>query len=145
MTLSDGVHAAVHGNCRGPIPGLWHRGRAGPSAIGLICILAAGALAGCGMSEGPGILAVDPGQYAAYHCNDLVARLKQLLTREKDLRNLMDKASESTGGAVIGTLSYRTDYEAALSEEKLVRRIAAEKKCEIEVASPTYQSDQTIR
>jgi hypothetical protein len=143
MTLSDGVHAAVHGNCRGPVPGLWRRGRAGPRAIGLICVLAAGALAGCGMSEGPGTFAVDPGRYSVYHCNDLVARLNALLTQEKDLRNLMDKASEGTGGTVIGTLSYRTDYEAALSEEKLLRRTAAEKNCEL--ASPPYQSDQTIR
>jgi len=143
MTLSDGVHEAVHGNRVGPDPGLSRRGRAGPSVIGLICVLAAGALAGCGMSEGPGAFVVDPGRYSIYHCNDLVARLNALLTQEKDLRNLMDKASEGTGGTVIGTLSYRTDYEAALSEEKLLRRTAAEKNCEF--ASPTYQSDQTIR
>jgi hypothetical protein len=144
MTLSDGVDAAVPGNSRGPVAGLWRRRGSRLSAIGLTGVLAAGALAGCGISEqGIGTLALDPGRYALYHCNDLVERLKGLMNREKELRNLMDKASESTGGALIGALSYRTDYETTLSDEKLVRRVAAEKNCAL--GPPTYQSDQTIR
>jgi len=143
MTLSDGVHQAVHGHRRGPGAGLSRRRRAGLSAIGLICVLAAGALAGCGMSEGIGTLAVDPGRYSAYHCNDFVARLKDLLAQQKNLRNLIDKASEGGGGAVIAALSYRANYETVLSEEKVLRRTAAEKNCEL--GAPTYQSDQTIR
>jgi len=126
MRLSDGVHESMHGR-----------------VIGLICVLAAFALAGCGMSEEVGMLTVDPGRYSAYHCNDLATRWKELLKREKDLRSLMDKASESEGGAVIGSVAYRADYDNVLGEEKLVQRTAAEKKCE--PVSPSYQSDQTIR
>jgi hypothetical protein len=111
---------------------------------GLIGLLAAGALAGCGISEGGiGTLGVDPGKYALYHCNDLLTRRDALVAKQKELRDLMDKASEGTGGAVIGALAYRTDYETALSEEKLLRRVAAEKKCDL--GPPVYQSDQTIR
>jgi len=148
MTLSDGVDAAVPGNSRGPVAGLWRRRGSRLSAIGLTGVLAAGALAGCGISEqGIGTLALDPGRYALYHCNDLVARLKGLMNREKELGNLMDKAGETTGGAVIGALSYRTEYESVLSDQKLVRRVAAEKKCDLGPLGPppTYQSDQTIR
>ncbi len=144
MTLSDDVDTAVPGNGRGPVAGLWRRAGARRRAIGLIGVIAAGALAGCGISEGGlGTLALDPGRYALYHCNDLVARLKALTAREGELRNLMDKANESTGGALIGALSYRTDYETVLSDDKLVRRVAAEKNCAF--GPPTYQSDQTIR
>ncbi len=74
------------------------------------CALVALALTGCG-SYGAGSFIVDPGHYDAYHCKDLDTRAKALVTREKELRALMDKASESGGGAVIGALSYRTDYE----------------------------------
>jgi hypothetical protein len=100
------------------------------------------ALAGCGMSGDPGAFLVDPGRYNSYHCNDLVTRWKVLVAREKELHGLMDKAGEGGGGAVIGSLAYRTDYESVLSEERLLQRTAAEKNCGF---TPEFQSDQTIR
>jgi hypothetical protein len=103
--------------------------------------LACLALAGCGLSDGPGSLFVDPGQYSAYHCKDLATQWTTLLKREKDLRALMGKASEGGGGVVIGTLAYRSDYESVLTEKKLLQRDAAEKNCQL-VA--TYESDQSI-
>jgi hypothetical protein len=54
----------------------------------------------------------------------------------------MEKANQTTGGTVIGAMAYRADYESTLTEEKLVQRQAAEKKCEI---GTTFQSDQSIR
>jgi hypothetical protein len=111
----------------------------------LLCAAAAAAgmaLAGCGSSNGPGSWLVDPGRYEAYHCNDLVTRWKQLTDREKELRALMDKASQSGTGAVIGAVAYRTDYESVLTEQKLVQREANDKKCEL---TTTFQSDQSIR
>lgn len=107
-----------------------------------LSFLAAFALAGCGVSEEAGMLIVDPGRYSAYHCNDLAKRWKELLKRENELHALIDKANESEGGAVVGALAYRTDYESVLTEEKLVQRTATEKKCEI--GSSIYQSDQII-
>ena len=109
----------------------------------LLCAAAAGmTLAGCGLGNGPGSLLVDPGRYEAYHCNDLVTQWKALTAREKELRALMDKASQSGTGAVIGAVAYRTDYESVLTEEKLVQREANDKKCEL---TTTFQSDQSIR
>jgi hypothetical protein len=100
-------------------------------------------LAGCALGDGPGQFAVDPGRYELYHCNDFVRQLKDLQERESELRSLMAKASEGGGGAVIGALSYRADYDTVLSKQKLLMRTAAEKKCE--VALPTFQSDQAVR
>ncbi len=95
------------------------------------------------MSDGVGPYIVDPGRYSAYHCKDLVDRLKALTTRQTELRDLMAKASEGGGGTVIGTLSYRPEYEKDLGEEKVLRRTAADKKCALE--PPTFESDQSIR
>ena len=106
------------------------------------CALAGLLLAGCGLGNGPGSFLVDPGRYEVYRCNDLAARWRQLTDREKELRNLMDKASQSSTGAVIGAVTYRADYESTLTEQKLVQREAATKKCEL---TATYQSDQSIR
>jgi hypothetical protein len=109
--------------------------------VGLIVVGIA--LAGCALSEDPGQFGVDPGRYELYHCNDLAAQLKSLQARENELRSLMAKASEGGGGAVISALSYRADYETVLSQERLLQRTAAEKKCE--VAPPAVPSDQTVR
>ncbi len=86
---------------------------------------------------------VDPGRYSAYHCKELVDRLKELQTHETELRNLMDKASEGGGGTLIGGMSYRANYEKAVGEERVLRRTAAEKKCALE--PPPLESDQVIR
>jgi hypothetical protein len=142
MATSGGVHVPVQNSRRTLVNGFLRDGRAGWTATSLICTLAAGVLGGCSLRDGVGPYIVDPGRYSAYHCNDLVTRLKALLEQEQNLRNLMDKASEGGGGTVIGTLSYRADYEKALGDEKVLRRTAAEKKCEL--GPPTYQSDQII-
>lgn len=130
-------------------------------------VLIACALVGCSMNDGVGSFLIDPGHYSVYHCKDLVARLNALQAREKDLSNLMEQANAGPGGAIIGNLSYRADYENALGEEKVLRRAAAEKQCELlppapplspapaayspqvprstpATAVPAFQSDQTI-
>ncbi len=130
-----------------------------PSALGscrsagalhrlLACVVAA-ALSGC--SEGAGTLLIDPGRYSAYHCNDLAAQWKVLLARDKQLRELMDRADQGGGsGAVIGSLAYRTDYESVRSEERLLQRELAAKNCNSTTQTTTqtttqFQSDQAIR
>ena len=100
-----------------------------------------GAAAGCSTSLDTYL--VDPARYSAYHCKQLADRLKELQTRETDLRNLMDKASEGAGGTVIVGMSYRADYEKNVGEEKVLRRTAADKKCALE--GPAFESDQVIR
>ncbi len=101
----------------------------------------AGAAAGCSTSVDTYL--VDPGHYTAYHCTQLTDRLKELQTRENELRNLTDKASEGGGGALIGGMSYRANYEKAVGEEKVLRRTAADKKCAID--APVLESDRVIR
>ena len=108
----------------------------------IVLNIAALAVAACGLSDGPGAIWVEPGKFTYYHYDDLARRWKQLIARENELRNLMERANESTAGAVIGSIAYRGDYEAALTKEKMVQRTAGEKKCGL---TPDYQSDHTIR
>lgn len=105
-------------------------------------LLATAMLAGCGLSDGIGELMVDPARYDGYHCNELAGQWKGLVAREKQLRNLIDKADGGGGGTVIGALAYRGDYQTVLEQEKVLQRAAAAQKCQL---VPTYTSDQTIR
>jgi hypothetical protein len=102
------------------------------------------ALGGCGSlrTDGVASLAVDPARYEGFHCKDLVGQWNGLVAREKQLRNLIDKASEGGGGTVIATVAYRGDYDTVLEQEKVLKRTAAEKNCELE---HSYNSDQGIR
>jgi len=86
-------------------------------------------------------------------------KLAGIQQRQHELSNLMARASDGAGGALIGTMSYRADYESAIEEEKVLRRAAAEKKCNLPppvpsvtpsppaapAAPPVLQSDQAIR
>ena len=84
-------------------------------------------------------------------------QLAGIQQRQHDLSNLMARASEGGGGALIGTMTYRTDYEKAIDEEKVLRRVAAGKNCNLPPPAPTapippaapavptvLQSDQAI-
>jgi hypothetical protein len=100
-------------------------------------------LAGCGVgTDGMASLSVDPAKYSGYHCKELVGQWKGLVAREKQLRDLIDKASEGGGGTVIAAVAYRGDYDTVLQQEKVLKRTAAEQNCEL---TPNYSSDQTIR
>jgi hypothetical protein len=111
-------------------------------------------LAGCSTSSS---LLVDPGHYSAYHCDAMPEKLKEIQKRQQELSNLVTRANDGGGGALIGTIAYRADYENAIGEEKVLRRAAAEKNCNLPPPEPAvaptpaaygpqpaFQSDQGI-
>jgi hypothetical protein len=107
-------------------------------------VAAAVALGGCGSlrSDGVASLAVDPARYEGYHCKELASQWGNLIAREKQLRNLIDKANDGGGGTVVAMVAYRSDYDTVLEQQKVLKRTAAEKNCELE---HSYNSDQSIR
>ena len=105
------------------------RGLALPRDVGVLAVLA-GVLCGCAGHDS-GAFLIDPGRYDLYKCDDFAARWKLVSAREKELRGLMDRASQTGGGAVVGSLAYRTEYEEVLSDERLMQRTAAAKNCAV--------------
>jgi hypothetical protein len=142
--MTDGGCGSAHNFRRKQAIGRSRLRCARPPALGLLCgLFVIVALGGCSLSDGVGPYIADPGRFSAYRCKDLIDRLKTITAREKQFRELMDKANEGGGGSVIGALSYRPDYEKQLGDEKVLRRTAAEKKRALE--PPTFESDQSIR
>lgn len=130
-------------------PALNRSGIASAAYRTLAIVLVAAALAGCG-SDGMSALLVDPARFDGYGCKDLVSQWQALLTREKQLRNLINRADDSAGGVVIGALTYRSEYQTVLEQEKVLQRAAAAQKCQlVSAATPsptsTFSSDQVIR
>jgi hypothetical protein len=104
--------------------------------------LALVALTGCSSSNGLAALNIDPGHYSVFRCPQLQTRMKELDERIKRFSDLMQKADDGPGGEVIGTLTYRANYEDTIAERNLVLQTAAEKHCSME---QPFQSDQSIR
>jgi hypothetical protein len=75
----------------------------------------------------------DPAKFDFLDCKDLNEREKILAKREQEMRELMDKASQGTGGAVANALAYRTDYLNVRGELKQVRAVVQRKECALDV------------
>lgn len=97
-----------------------------PVAFGAIaaCVL----LGACSSAED---IFVAPGKYAIYNCKVIEAQGRTSSARERELKGLMDKASQGSGGAVVNALAYRNEYIATQGELKQLEQAAVEKKCDI--------------
>jgi hypothetical protein len=111
-----------------------------PAGLLLLLLLL---LAGCSsLSDTSFTVFADPGKYTYYSCDQINAQTKQWISREQDLRALMDKAEQSEGGAVVNVLAYRADHVAATEELKILEKTARNKNCN---PPPSWGSNSAIR
>ena len=71
----------------------------------------------------------DPGKYQFSSCESLVNQRKTLANKEEEIRLLMDKAEQSSGGAVVNVFAYKADYAAVNEELRLIDSAARAKNC----------------
>ena len=69
---------------------------------------------------GPVTVFVDPGKYQFYNREQLAGQLKLL----------MDKAEQGTGGTVVNVIAYQADYVTAREELKVIDATARAKNCD---------------
>src|SRR5690348_4616925 len=81
-------------------------------AVSLISALVAAALTGgCSVTEqGTARLLVAPGSYEFYSCPQLVNAAQSFRSRQRELENLMAKASVDAAGRMMSEVTYRPDY-----------------------------------
>ena len=116
---------------------------AAPLAGALAASGLAVALAACSTANDSSFTVfADPAKYLYYSCPQLAAQKKHWTTREQELQQLMDKAEQGAGGAVVNLIAYRADHVAATEELKLLDRMTREKKCE---TPASWQSNSVIR
>jgi hypothetical protein len=88
-------------------------------------------LAGCStIGDSSLTLFADPGKYQYSTCEQLAGQRKNWSSRQEELRLLMDKAEQSTGGAIVNVLAYKADYVAASEELKVLESAARSKNCD---------------
>jgi hypothetical protein len=94
-------------------------------------LLAAACLSACSsMSDNPLTIFADPGKYQYNTCEQIAGQRKYWSTREQELKLLMDKAEQGTGGAVVNVLAYKADRVAASEELKVLETTARSKNCD---------------
>jgi len=109
----------------------------------LVAIIVPILLAGCASAiESQFTLFADPGKYEWYSCDQLVPQRQLWESKEKQLKLLMDKAKQSTGGSAISVVVYQGDYVAAREELQVIDVTARGKECKM---PGDWQSDSVIR
>ena len=88
-------------------------------------------LAACASSalENPFTVFADPGQYEFLNCEQLAAQRTARKAREQELKLLMDRAEQSTGGDFVNLIAYKADYVTAREDLKVIEATARVKKC----------------
>jgi hypothetical protein len=96
----------------------------------LPALLVTALLGGCALAtDDLANVFVDPTKYDLYSCAELAKRREEVSKREQELRGLMDKAEQGTGGVVASALAYRTDYLNARGELRLLQDVSQRKDC----------------
>ena len=113
-------------------------------ALKLSACAALSLLAGCASTAGgpAATFLADPGKYQFSSCEQLAKHRQQWSSREQELRLLMDRAEQSTGGAFVNVLAYKADYVAASEELKVVEDTARTKNCN---TPQSWQSNSVVR
>ena len=70
-----------------------------------------------------------PEKFQFLRCEDIAKRLVAAQARERELRGLMDRAGEDTGGSAVNMFVYQPDYRTVQSELRQLHETAMEKQC----------------
>jgi hypothetical protein len=99
--------------------------------IMLLGIAAAFPFAACvPPAMGPVTIFADPGKYEYFSCELLSTSRKTWAERELELKLLMDRAEQSSGGAFVNMIAYQSDYVAAREELKVIDETRRAKRCD---------------
>ena len=108
-----------------------------PLRVAALCAL----LTGCASSDGPYVFA-DAGKYQFHNCEQLATASKQKHERQRELKELIDKAEQGAGGVVVSAFAYRSDYVAVNEDLRIIESTARSKNC---VTPSTWQSNRAIQ
>ena len=115
-----------------------------PPASHIAGVLLAGALlAGCSSTgDNPLTIFADPGQYQYSTCEQLAGQRQHWAGREQELKQLMDKADQGAGGAIVNMLAYKADYVSAGEQLKVIEATARAKNCQ---TPSSWRSNSVVR
>ncbi|HEY5607332.1 MAG TPA: hypothetical protein VIM38_03240 [Alphaproteobacteria bacterium] len=99
--------------------------------LAVLAVLSALGLAGCGsISDQTAASAlVAPGKYDIYTCQDIEQRTRSTRARQLELEQLMTRAAQAPGGALVNAIAYRSESLQAQGELEQLAKSSADKRC----------------
>ena len=79
----------------------------------------------------------EPGRYDFLDCTSIAERITKASDREKQLAQLMTRASEAADGAIVNAIAYQDEYNTARANLRSLRKAAEVKKCQLPEPLPT--------
>lgn len=102
------------------------------------CVILAGCASG---GDGPMFFA-DAGKYRYHNCEQLATAATKQSERQRQLKELIDKAEQAPGGQLVSLMAYRTDYVAVNEDLQVLETAARAKNCP---TPSSWQSNSAIR
>jgi hypothetical protein len=96
--------------------------------IAIVCL--AVSLTGC-TSEQLSSTMVKPGKFSIYNCDQIAANGRAQVSRERELKALIDKAAQGPGGELAIALAYRNEYLSVQGDLRELEAAAVDKKCKM--------------
>ncbi len=88
------------------------------------------------------MLFADPGKYEYHTCEQIMAAGRSNTEREVKLRQLIEKAEQGAGGALVSTVAYRGEYRTVVEELAVIDTVLRRKKCQ---TPPSWRSNTAIQ
>jgi hypothetical protein len=115
---------------------------AGLGRATLLALVLLGAV-GCSTSSNVSVmLFADPGKYEYHTCDQILKAGTAVAAREAKLRELIQKAEQSSGGALVGTLAYRGEHRTVVEELGVIEVASRRKNC---LTPPSWRSTTAIQ
>lgn len=86
--------------------------------------------AACAGGFDPGYSVVTQDRFDFMECPEIIGHRNNWTAREKQLRDLVEKAESSPGGFIVGATAYRSELMQARTHLRLVQKTAQEKGCD---------------
>ena len=86
--------------------------------------------AACAGGFDPGYSVVTQDRFDFMACPEIISQRNTWTTREKQLRDLVEKAESSPGGIIVSATAYRSELLHARTHLRLVQQAAQEKGCD---------------
>ncbi len=93
------------------------------SVLALLALVAFGAAACSTSSNFQVMLFADPGKYEYHTCDQILKAGEGVAERELKLRELIQKAEQGAGGAIVSTVAYRGEYRTVVEELAVIDRV----------------------
>ena len=106
----------------------------GSLRLHLIAISALVAVAGC-TSHDLVTSASRPGKFRLYSCDQLDKRGAELVKRERELNDLMQKARQGAGGEIAIAIAYQNEYNIVLGDLRELELTGTERNCVLKFRS----------